>query len=401
LSDLLAINTRLLNAAADGQNELTLKALWEVEASVLCMTGCPTNASLLAVADVCLKLAKQDAGDEIPACIDVVLESVRAATSSAVPARGNATKARASCVLLEQLTSVVGELACSASLRSHVSRSVKMCQVRIEEAVERLVRHVLSGSLWEKTRGVLARLEEEMTHMSNVENLTPADQKEWEESWKAQTNEVSSHLKAFKASFRSVAQSSQVTVTLVEAWTLSLVEVVKQIRVLIAPFFAADASAAYMSSSTAIVRAVQWMGGEFVKFVDFAVLHPDEKIADLQSALATDVDACLSALNSNNPGLVGVRGGEAGRGWMRRGEISTQGAALKMKLTKKKAAAATDAKFLAGRKKQESSQTALDTSASSLNANESLSLRRSGSGKMPTVASKLRRPPSGEWDEDG
>jgi len=67
---------------------------------------------------------------------------------------------------------------------------------------------------------------------------------------------------------------------------------------------------------------------------------------------------------------------------MRRGEISTQGAALKMKLTKKKAAAATDAKFLAGRKKQESPQS-LDTSAS-LSTIEELQLRRSGSsGKVP------------------
>jgi hypothetical protein len=172
LSDLLAVNNRLLSAAADGQSDsvlkvfdccvifsshialflllfisycisqcfsvvifsshaITQKALWEVEAAVRGMTGSPANASLRSVADACLKLAKQSAGELIPGCVDVALASLRNATASAVPTtRGNAAKARVACTLLEELTFVVAELAICASLRSHVSLPVKLCQVR-------------------------------------------------------------------------------------------------------------------------------------------------------------------------------------------------------------------------------------------------------------------------------
>ncbi len=407
LSELLAAGAPIMDATFNGSDDAAIKSLWEAEASVRSLSGVPASAAVMAVASVCARLAKQNDWESAHPCVDAVVASLAVVCSSAT--RGGNAKSRATCSLVAEVVALVIEFVGNAFLRSQTSLAMKLSQVRLEEAVERLVRHVLAGSVWEASRASIAKLESEMASLASVENLSPPDQKEWEESWKLQTNDLSGQLKAFKANMRGVAQSSQVTGALVESWTTSLCDVVKQVRLLIAPFFSADSSAVYMSSSTAIVRAVQLMGADFVRLVNQAALHPEEKLGDLQSSLATDIDGCLSALNSNNPSLVGVRG-DAGRGgWTRRGEISTQGAALKLKLHKKKTAATSDNKFLAGRKKQESSSSlesvpvasvAPATPATAPGPSSSPSVRTSGSASRLPMLTKPKRPPSGEWEEE-
>ena len=129
-----------------------------------------------------------------------------------------------------------------------------------------------------------------------------------------------------------------------------------------------------------------------------------EEFEELVAAGTEAVDSCITALNYNNPQLAGIRQGgwatttgkEAGSksksGWQRRGEISQQGAELKMKLTRKK----TTVKGVRGGKDANSPVSGSPQAASSSSPD---SLRTSGARRLSSPPPKQKRS-SGEWEDE-
>jgi|JI10StandDraft_1071094.scaffolds.fasta_scaffold840654_2 hypothetical protein len=73
----------------------------------------------------------------------------------------------------------------------------------LEASVRRASQALFAGSLYSRVRPHLKRVEAEVFNLVNPP-LVQVDQRAWEESWKSQTVEISTLLKSFKASVRSV-----------------------------------------------------------------------------------------------------------------------------------------------------------------------------------------------------
>ncbi len=179
--------------------------------------------------------------------------------------------------------------------------------------------------------------------------------------------------------------------------------------ILIGPFLAVDAPSHFTGSWTAIVRAVQMLGARLTVLVRAAAaaewIGPlaQQDLSQMQTDLANDIDSCLSALNANNPALAQPRPGwsNSNEAWKRRGEISTQGAALKLKLSK-----TSDKRFLTVSRKKIDSPSPSATSASlpaaaALEGSPIMSetkLLRTSSGSVAKLPKQKRT--SGEWEEE-
>ena len=365
-----------ISGAEDCKFDVLIKSLWDIESSLRALKDpLVTSKACIDVINACGPLVRSPQADvsvdllmpdvlkalgNVALCTESAQFARRAglvSSSSTSSAASPAVASRNRCLLLmvADLVPILVEFLSDSQLRQCYSKnapSLVMAThcVRLRAMLQQLFSFVVAGSLWEKSRPTVAHVQAAVARLISIEPQPASESnKEWEESWKVQMVDLSQQLKSFKNSVRAVAHPNQVSLTVIEGWTASLVDVVDKVRRLILPFFVVDAPTAFSAASTNIVRAVQMLGGQFVKLVD-CVGKSDwnsdalSDLANRQLKIARDVDACLTALNSNNPALAGMRqgagwsggGGDAGSGWMRRGEISTQGAALKLKLTNKK-----------------------------------------------------------------
>jgi hypothetical protein len=192
---------------------------------------------------------------------------------------------------------------------------------------------------------------------------------------------------------------SQLDEATLVGWCSEVCNVAGRVSALIGPFLAsAEAGGSFVSSWSAVARAAQPLGGLLASVAraaargEFCVSADDEaSAAARQGALAAAVDACLGALNANNPALAALRpAGWSGPAetWTRRGEISTQGAALKLKLTK-----TSDKKFLTASRKKADTPPALPA----VMATTEQKMLRTSSGSLSKFKPKRT---SGEWDEN-
>jgi hypothetical protein len=294
----------------------------------------------------------------------------------------------------------------------------------LEERLNRVSQCLFAGSLHCRLRVAANSLTRDVVLLASPQSASASgDQRSWEESWKTQTIDLSALLKAFKSTVRagncffflsflllslgrsfvssilfvclliSLNTAVQLDGAAFEGLCNDLRFVVGKIGVLVAPFLSWE-GAVFVASWTAIVRTVQLLAARLVVFVraiaaaDWSGV-PSSSLSSLQNDLAVHVDGCLSALNANNPALAQLRPsvwGGTTEAWKRRGEISSQGAALKLKLAKNKLA---DKKFLTvSRKKAEPASVAGDPA-----------LSRTSSGSLSKIPPVKTKRTSGEWED--
>ena len=280
-------------------------------------------------------------------------------------------------------------------------------RINVKSKLLHISRIITDGSFWHKSRALVEQLERAMkelnSHMTG-DNRAAVNEEEWHDSWKNQTVDISNQLKALKSNIRTVQAIQQVAFPTLDHWTNSLLEIIARIRALVSPFFDKEnPSLAYRMSSTNIIRTLQLLCGEIVRFIDEVACEDwkeNSKLTEAQGAISRDIDSVVTALNYNNPALASIRSGVGfntigdigtGGGWQRRGEISTQGAALKLKLTKKK----TDKTYLTKRKEHLGRQSEATTSAK-----EEEKPLETGKTSVTARSSQRAKRNSGEWEDE-
>jgi hypothetical protein len=174
-------------------------------------------------------------------------------------------------------------------------------------------------------------------------SVSESDLRMWSDEWKGQVAEISNLLRALKSGLRVGLVGDELTRSC-DSWMRMLEELGERVQALTKPFFA---HACYVSAIN-VIRTFQLLCAQAIKFVDGSLSQgkdveiTSETLRGSLAKVAREVDAMVTVLNYNVPTLA-VRNrnvsGEigAGGGWKRRGEMSNQGAALKMVLTKNEA----------------------------------------------------------------
>jgi hypothetical protein len=171
-------------------------------------------------------------------------------------------------------------------------------------------------------------------------SLSEAELRTWSEEWKGQVTDISNQLRSLKSSLR-VGPAGEELIGACESWLRVLEDLGERVQTLTKPFFE---HTCYVSVIN-IIRTFQLLCAQVIKFIDGSLTQgrdgdwTAEALRLSQAKAIREVDTMVTVLNYNVPTLA-IRNrniaGEigAGGGWKRRGEISNQGAALKLVLTK-------------------------------------------------------------------
>jgi hypothetical protein len=347
LSDLLTVCAPVQEMLMGGSPcDNVVRILWNCESVLRSLTGISSVTDIMNALKLCNQLVEEKEFDQISSQVNVLFQSVTQLTvrSKAAPVKGRRgmTVVQLMCELFAVLVSFTSDMhSQSVFAEGRESFSVVVQKKAAQALVVKITQELLKESLWQQGRTCVRQMEAAMASLS-VEESPDNVKENFEALWKEQTVEISNDLKAFKSSVRGKSFDGVAMSSLSEHF----IGVVEKIRNLIQPFFVVDSSAVYKASASNIIRSMDVLSGDLQALFDVvasAEWKDKPSFDEHVSQVLQSIDSCITSLNFNNPKVAQVRQSDwlitaqKTGGWSRRGEISQQGAELKLKLTKKKA----------------------------------------------------------------